>query len=232
MSTGLIIALDYADKAQAQQLVASIDPRTCIVKIGSELFTRYGPAVVEAIMAKGFRVFLDLKFHDIPQTVAKACLSAAALGVWMINVHAAGGTQMMIAAREALESYGPKRPLLIAVTVLTSMAQTNLDEQEITQKIQDRVLLLARMAQTAGIDGVVCAPEESMAVKQICGASFITVTPGIRLQDSDQHDQIRTMTPTQAQKMQSDYLVIGRPITLADNPQQEIDRILRQLSLP
>ena len=213
----VIVALDFAEAAQALALVERLDPAQCRLKVGKELFTRSGPALVEALQGKGFDVFLDLKFHDIPNTVAKACKAAAELGVWMVNVHALGGKKMMEAAREAIAS-ATHRPRLIAVTVLTSMGDADLAEIGLQGNPEDNVRRLARLAESAGLDGVVCSPREVDMLRNTLGADFQLVTPGVRPAGAALNDQTRVATPEDAIRMGSSYLVIGRPITQASDP--------------
>lgn len=220
----IIVALDYPDAASALQLVGRVDPALCRLKVGKELFTAAGPQLIEQIHAKGFDVFLDLKFHDIPNTVAKACLAASQLGVWMLNVHASGGSVMMTAAKEAVQK-ATKPPLLIAVTVLTSMNETVWKEIGFKDDIPSSVLRLARLAQSSGLDGVVCSAQEAPLLRQELGASFNLVTPGIRPADASLDDQSRVLTPSAAIKSGSSYLVIGRPITQAEDPLLALQRI-------
>ncbi len=212
-----IVALDYSDQAQCLELVNQLDPSLCRLKIGKEMFTLFGPVLVEKVQGLGFDVFLDLKFHDIPNTVAKAVSAAASLGVWMVNVHASGGERMMIAARESLESV-QARPKLIAVTVLTSMDREDLKGIGVSVEPQEQVQHLAKLASQSGLDGVVCSAQEAGGLKALCGEGFVTVTPGIRPAGSDAGDQRRIMTPERAIQNGSDYLVIGRPITQAAEP--------------
>ena len=225
----IIVALDYSSAQPALNIAARLDPASCRVKVGKELFTAAGPALVEALVARGFGVFLDLKFHDIPNTVASACKAAARLGVWMINVHASGGRAMMQTAREALaaETHQPK---LIAVTVLTSLGESDLADIGMQGSPADAVLRLARLAQSAGLDGVVCSAQEARALRAACGAGFSLVTPGIRLADTKQDDQRRVMTPRAALDAGADYLVIGRPITQAADPITLLQRLLREIA--
>ena len=224
----IIIALDYACAEDALALADQLDPAQCRVKVGKELFTHAGPQLVQALHQRGFAVFLDLKFHDIPNTVAKAVAAAAELGVWMVNVHALGGSKMMQAARQALQPYGDKRPLLIAVTVLTSMGDDDLMQLGLPGAAQ-MVPKLAGMAQHCGLDGVVSSAQEAALIKQHCGHDFITVTPGIRPAGSAKGDQTRILTPEQAVQQGADYLVIGRPITQNENPAQALSRIYHSL---
>lgn len=226
----LIVALDFDQQHDALSLADQLDPQCCSLKVGSELFTRWGGALVQQLIHRQFKVFLDLKFHDIPNTVARACKSAADLGVWMMNVHAAGGLAMMRAAVESLESYGPDKPLLTAVTVLTSLTQEDLEEVGFRYEVQKQVAQLALLAKKAGVDGVVCSAQEVRTIKAICGDRFITVTPGIRLPDDNRDDQSRVMTPRQALQEGSDYLVMGRPITKSPDPASRIRDILAHVA--
>ena len=214
----LLIAMDFAEKNQALSMADNLDPNRCRLKIGKEMYTRFGPELVKQIQAKGFDIFLDLKFHDIPNTVAKACASAADLGVWMINVHASGGRPMMTAAVDALASFGKDAPLLTAVTVLTSMSQEDLAETGVQMTIEQRVLLLAKLTQSCHVDGVVCSALEASILRKNLGDDFLLVTPGIRPKGSASGDQHRIMTPESALTAGADYLVIGRPITQASDP--------------
>jgi len=214
----IIIALDYDNKEQALAFIKQLDPTTCRLKIGKEMFTHFGPEFVKEVVSKDFDVFLDLKFHDIPNTVAKAVKAAADLGVWMVNVHASGGRRMMEAARDVLQPYGDKAPLLIAVTVLTSMEQSDLTELGIDLSPAEQVKRLAILTQSSGLDGVVCSSHEAEELKSLLGKNFKLITPGIRPAGSDAGDQRRIKTPKEAIESGSDYLVIGRPITQALNP--------------
>lgn len=221
----VIVALDYDTRSEALAFVDKIDPSSCRLKVGKEMFTLFGPEFIRELHRRDFSVFLDLKFHDIPNTCAKAVRAAAELGVWMVNVHASGGERMMLAAREILEPYGNERPLLIAVTVLTSMEQIDLTGIGINLAPEQHVLRLATLTKNAGLDGVVCSAQEASALKQHLGSSFKLVTPGIRPIGSAIGDQKRIMTPVQALEAGSDYLVIGRPITQANNPDQVLAEI-------
>ena len=225
----VIVALDYAEAQQALALAERLDPALCRVKVGKELFTAAGPALVETLVKHGFGVFLDLKFHDIPNTVASACKSAARLGVWMMNVHASGGRAMMDAAREALAGLA-NRPRLIGVTVLTSMGAGDLSDVGMQGTPADAVLRLARLAQASGLDGVVSSAQEARALRAACGADFCLVTPGIRLADSAQDDQKRITTPRAAIDNGANYLVIGRPITQAADPIAVLNRINTEIA--
>lgn len=227
----IVVALDYADAASALQLVERLDPALCRLKVGKELFTAAGPQLVEKLITKDFGVFLDLKFHDIPTTVQKACEAASRLGVWMLNVHASGGTAMMQAAREGVARSG-RQPLLIAVTVLTSMNQAALKEIGVEGELQNQVLRLAGLTKQAGLDGVVCSAQEAQMLKKQLGEDFCLVTPGIRPKTASLDDQSRVVTPSQAVAWGADYLVIGRPITQATDPLQALQAIHQELQNP
>lgn len=224
----IIIALDYADATAALALVARLDPALCRLKVGKELFTVAGPQFVEQVQQRGFEVFLDLKFHDIPNTTAQACKAAANLGVWMVNVHASGGRRMMEAAREALHAF-TQPPKLIAVTVLTSMAQADLLELGINASPAEQVLRLAALAQASGMDGVVCSAQEAPQLRRQAGADFCLVTPGIRPADASADDQTRIMTPRAALENGASFLVIGRPITQATDPLLALQKITHEI---
>ena len=215
----IVVALDYDNFDQFEAAVDQLDPQYCRVKIGKELFTSVGPKAVEFAQNKGFDVFLDLKFHDIPATVAKAVKAAANLGVWMVNVHASGGRRMLDAAREAL-AHEQRTPHLIAVTVLTSMAQDELQAVGVNSALADHVNALAKLTYQTGLDGIVCSAQEAPSLREAFGSDFLLVTPGIRPLGSEANDQRRIVTPEQAIRAGSDYLVIGRPITQAENPSQ------------
>ncbi len=220
----IIVALDYADAASALKLVNQLDPALCRVKVGKELFTAVGPQFVEELSRAGFGVFLDLKFHDIPNTVAKACAAASNLGVWMLNVHASGGLEMMQAAQQAV-SNSAEKPILIAVTVLTSMNQASLSQIGITTDLATHVLNLAKLTQQAGLSGVVCSALEAPILRQQLGKDFCLVTPGIRPANASLDDQSRVVTPADALQNGASYLVIGRPITQAANPLKALEAI-------
>lgn len=224
----IIVALDYPQAQPALDLVARLEPSLCRLKVGKELFTSAGPQLVEKLMQRGFEVFLDLKFHDIPNTTAQACKAAASLGVWMVNVHALGGRKMMEAAREAVAA-SARPPRLIAVTVLTSMAQEDLAGIGIAATPAEMVLRLAKLAQDSGLDGVVCSAQEAAMLRQHCGSGFCLVTPGIRPADSSADDQSRIMTPAAALQNGSSYLVIGRPVTKAADPLLALQNISREI---
>lgn len=229
VSSPVIVALDYDNAEAALAMAGQLDPAVCRVKVGKELFTIAGPDLVRKLVEAGFQVFLDLKFHDIPNTVAAAVRAAANLGVWMVNVHASGGERMMRAAAEALAPLGEKRPLLIGVTVLTSTAEDELAPVGVTRPLKEQVVALAHLAKDCGLDGVVCSAQEAEPLKAACGKEFALVTPGIRPAGSDAGDQRRIVTPVQALKNGSDYLVIGRPITGADNPAQALAAIVEDI---
>ena len=214
----IIVALDFSEAKTALDFVESLSPTQCRLKVGNELFTRGGPDLVRRLVDLKFSVFLDLKFYDIPNTVVQACLAAADLGVWMINVHALGGVAMMTAAKKALQSYGTKAPLLIAVTALTSYNESEWQSLGFNQTINTSVLHLAQLTHDAGLDGVVCSAEEAASLRAQFGLSFCLVTPGIRLEDNAHDDQQRVVTPQAAQAAGSDYLVIGRSITRSSEP--------------
>lgn len=221
----IIVALDFPSDQPALALVDKLDPAKCRLKVGKELFARSGPALVRDLQSRGFDVFLDLKFHDIPNTTSAAVAAAADLGVWMVNVHASGGEKMMTACRDRLESFGKDRPLLIAVTVLTSMGPEDLAGIGITDSPEAQVSRLATLTRNCGLDGVVCSAQEAPALKAEQGKDFKLVTPGIRPLSADKGDQQRIMTPTDALKAGSDYLVIGRPITQAADPLAALEAI-------
>ena len=225
----IIVALDYPNAASALELLEKLDPMTCRVKIGKELFTREGPSFVERVIKSNFDVFLDLKFHDIPNTVAKACMAAADLGVWMINVHALGGQKMMLAAREALEK-AAHRPYLIAVTILTSHSEDDLKTIGLLGTPEDNVLRLVDSVNQAGLDGVVCSPLEVSKIRDKIPNDFLLVTPGVRPQGASLGDQVRVMTPQDALRSGASYLVIGRPITAADSPMGALLTIQRDIA--
>lgn len=229
MEHRIIVALDFSSESAALALVDRLDPTLCRLKVGKELFTRLGPAFVQTLQNRGFDVFLDLKFHDIPNTAAAAVAAAADLGVWMVNVHASGGEAMMNHCRERLDAYGDGRPLLIAVTVLTSMTQADFNAIGLTGTPQGQVSRLAALTHACGLDGVVCSAQEAAMLRQAEGEDFCLVTPGIRPLDADQGDQKRVMTPPEAIAVGSDYLVIGRPITRAADPLAALKAIHQSL---
>ncbi|MXP48831.1 orotidine-5'-phosphate decarboxylase [Pantoea sp. Eser] len=225
----ILVALDYHDINSALHFVDQIDPRSCRMKVGKEMFTLFGPSLVTTLQQRGFEVFLDLKFHDIPNTTAHAVAAAADLGVWMVNVHASGGARMMNSAREALLPYGKEAPLLIAVTVLTSMDEEDLRGLGITLSPAEQADRLAKLTRECGLDGVVCSAQEAVRFKQVIGHDFALVTPGIRPAGSEAGDQRRIMTPLQAKQAGVDYMVIGRPITQSADPAAALQAILHSL---
>jgi orotidine-5'-phosphate decarboxylase len=225
----IIVALDFPSADDALHLVDQLNPSRCRLKVGKELFTRRGPWMVEQLTSRGYDVFLDLKFHDIPNTVARACSAAAELGVWMVNVHALGGQKMMEAANAELQGF-EKPPLLIAVTILTSMGQQDIKGIGLMGTPAENVLRLASLANQSGLDGVVCSPLEVAMLRDSQGPDFKLITPGIRPAGSQKGDQTRIMTPADAIKSGSSYLVIGRPITAADDPMAALEAIERELA--
>lgn len=227
-SSKIIVALDYDHQDSALSLVDQLDPSHCRLKVGKELFTIAGPGLVKELVLRGFDIFLDLKFHDIPTTVAKAVSAAADLGVWMINIHASGGSRMMIAAKESLQNSG-SNALLIGVTVLTSMDDSDLKEIGVQRGASLQVLNLAHMSKNFGLDGVVCSAKEAKSLKAALGQDFKLVTPGIRVGSDVADDQKRIVTPPKAIALGSDYLVIGRPITLAKDPLAKLKEINQSL---
>lgn len=225
----IIVALDFVDRLEALQLVDQLDPARCRLKVGKEMFTRFGPGFVQALQGRGFEVFLDLKFHDIPNTAAAAVASAAELGVWMVNVHASGGRRMMEACARELENFGEDRPLLIGVTVLTSLTDPEIQEIGWEGGAGATVNRLSGMARESGLDGVVCSAAEAPSLRESMGAGFRLVTPGIRPAFAVQGDQQRVMTPAEAVAAGSDDLVIGRPITRAEDPMAALAAIEQEL---
>ncbi|MFT5224390.1 MAG: orotidine-5'-phosphate decarboxylase [Polaribacter sp.] len=221
----VIVALDYSDQKQALEFVAKTSPDQCKLKVGKELFTRAGPHLVETLVSKGFDVFLDLKFHDIPNTVKKAVYAAAQLEVWMVNVHAMGGQSMLSAAREGVDMAGNRHPFLIAVSVLTSMSPTDLAQLGISDELPDFVKRLAAMAINEGLDGLVCSAQEASLLRETFGKAPLLVTPGIRPDWATTDDQQRIVTPDQAIENGASYLVIGRPITQHQNPSEALEMI-------
>lgn len=213
----LVVALDFSDHASADALVSQLDPALCRLKVGKELFTRTGPVSIEQWQGRGFDVFLDLKFHDIPNTVAAACRAAADLGVWMINVHALGGRRMLEAARASIGE-GTERPLLVAVTVLTSLDDADLSDLGLSVSAAELASRLAEVSRETGCDGVVCSARDAESMRSRFGEDFMLVAPGIRPSGSGVDDQRRTMTPAEAVRAGADYLVVGRPVTAAPDP--------------
>lgn len=225
----IVVAMDFDNADQCLAMAKRLSPLDCRLKVGKELFTACGPKIVEQLMELGFEIFLDLKFHDIPNTTSKAVKAAAELGVWMVNVHASGGERMMVAAREVLERRTGKSPLLIAVTVLTSMEANDLSGIGITCSPEEQVMKLAHLTHNCGLDGVVCSAQEAALMRAQFGNKFCLVTPGIRLDTSPSDDQRRTLTPSAAIAAGSSYLVIGRPITQSSNPVDTCKSIIETL---
>lgn len=221
----IIIALDFNTLKETYHLVDKIDPTLYCLKVGKELFTRFGPVFVKELVDKQFNVFLDLKFHDIPNTVAGACKAAADLGVWMLDLHASGGSNMLLAAKEALSKYKEKAPLLIAVTVLTSLDEKGIYEIGWKEKLRNQILTLAKLAKNCGLDGIVCSACEASFMREHLGENMLLITPGIRLEPITQDDQLRVMTPKEAILSGSHYLVIGRPVTRAPDPVAVLNKI-------
>ncbi len=226
----VIVALDFASAQQALAFAARVTPQSCRLKVGKELFTAAGPALVETLTQNGFDIFLDLKFHDIPNTVAGACKAAAQLGVWMLNVHVLGGRAMLEAARDAVAGSGGRRPQLIGVTLLTSMSADDMRDVGMEGAPAAAVLRLARLAQSSGLDGVVCSAQEAALLRREGGPEFCLVTPGIRPTQSARDDQQRVMTPAEAVAAGADYLVIGRPVTQAPDPVAALGAINREIA--
>ena len=226
----VIVALDTTDALQAIEFATRTSPDLCKLKVGKELFTSAGPQLVEKLVEKGFDVFLDLKFHDIPNTVKKAVYAASQLGIWMVNVHATGGQAMLAAAREGVEMAGNRRPFLIAVSVLTSFSEDDMKQLGINRSIAEQVENLTRLSIEAGLDGMVCSAREVSLLRQKFGSAPLLVTPGIRPQGANMDDQQRVMTPTQAIAEGSSYLVIGRPITQHEDPAEALAEINQTLA--
>lgn len=225
----VIVALDFPQAEPALELVSALDPALCRLKVGKEMFTRFGPSFVETLSARGFDVFLDLKFHDIPNTVAAACAAAADLGVWMVNLHASGGRRMMETARERLDGLATP-PLLIAVTILTSLGEQDIAEVGFSGSPADNVLRLAKLSDQSGMDGIVCSPLEAAVVRPEVNEGFLLVTPGVRPRQAAQDDQRRVMTPADALGNGADFLVIGRPITAAEDPLRSLQNIQAEIA--
>ncbi|HYS04885.1 MAG TPA: orotidine-5'-phosphate decarboxylase [Candidatus Dormibacteraeota bacterium] len=229
----LIVALDVNSRDSALSLVQTLRPRVQRFKVGLELFTACGPALVREILEKGGQVFLDLKFHDIPNTVARAAVSAARLGVGMFTIHLSGGPLMARRAADELEAhcqvYRVQRPKILGVTVLTSLSPADLEELGVGRSVEDQVVALAEMGKAAGLDGVVCSPLEARLIREVCGREFLVVTPGIRPEGSEPDDQSRTLSPKVALEAGADFLVVGRPIVKADDPLEAAENILLQM---
>ena len=226
----IIVAMDFDNAEQCLLMARRLSPEYCRLKVGKELFTACGPKIIEQLMGLGFEIFLDLKFHDIPNTASKAVKAAAELGVWMVNVHASGGERMMLAARNILEQFSGKRPLLIAVTVLTSMEEADLLAIGIERSPEEQVMRLARLTHNCGLDGIVCSAQEANLMRSTFGSRFCLVTPGIRLESSVSDDQRRTLTPDAAIAAGSSYLVIGRPIVQSADPVATCQSIIQSIS--
>lgn len=224
----VIVAMDNMNVNQVLTLADELDPKLCRLKVGKELFTKAGSTLVYQLQERGFDIFLDLKFHDIPNTTAQAVLAAADMGVWMVNVHASSGRVAMETVKQRLKQQNYST-LVIAVTVLTSMSSQDLQEIGVSDSIETQVSRLAQLTQQAGLDGVVCSAQEANMLKQLCGKEFILVTPGIRMVDDASDDQTRICTPAQAMANGSDYLVIGRSITQAKNPTEKLQKILQSI---
>ncbi|MFC3202942.1 orotidine-5'-phosphate decarboxylase [Alteromonas oceani] len=226
----VIVALDFDDADKAMALVDQLDPAACKLKVGKEMFTLFGPEFVKSLIAKGFDIFLDLKFHDIPNTVAKACKAAAEMGVWMVNVHASGGMEMMKAAKSAIAGSSHPQTKLIAVTVLTSMDQAQLNDVVPEVSPAGQVKKLAQLTADSGLDGVVCSAKEAVMLRETHNDEFLLVTPGIRPAGADVGDQKRVMTPVDAIDAGVSYLVMGRPITQAENPLAALQAVNQSLA--
>jgi len=227
MTSPIIVALDL-ERDLALDLAKSLDPNNCRLKVGSQLFTSAGPGVIEELSTLGFDIFLDLKFHDIPSTVAQSVKAASNLGVWMLNIHTSGGSAMMKAAKEATTGL-EEPPLIIGVTMLTSLNEKDVNEVGI-KDISNQVLSLASLAKKNSLDGIVCSANEVGSIKELLGKDFVTVTPGIRSSDSSKDDQSRVSSARNAIENGADYLVIGRPITQSDNPMKSLDSIIKEIS--
>jgi orotidine-5'-phosphate decarboxylase len=225
----IIVALDYGDGNAALALAKRLDPAQCRLKVGLELFSSAGPAIVGQLSSLGFDIFLDLKFHDIPNTVARACSAAAEMGVWMTNVHLLGGKDMLKAARQSIDA-NKHRPLLIGVTVLTSHTRESIQDVGLTGDITAAVQTLAQLASETGLDGVVCSPQEIAGLRKAMGKDFLLITPGIRPAGATQNDQQRVSSPAAAIAAGADYLVIGRPLTDSDDPVAALTEIKRQIN--
>ena len=228
LNSPLIVALDFDQEHEVMALVSQLSPQDCRLKVGKQLFTACGPAIIKKLHSFGFEVFLDLKFHDIPNTVAQAVKAACELGVWMVNVHASGGRAMLAAARAAVDSFSGAKPYLIAVTVLTSMETTDFTDVGVAGEVMDQVKRLAGLASSCGLDGVVCSAQEALVLRQQLGDQFLLVTPGIRINASCQ-DQKRVMTPQAALANGAHYLVMGRSITQTPNPEQVVTSLKRDI---
>jgi len=225
----LFIAIDENDKNKAKELIQKLSPEICGIKVGKELFTACGPEIIEWVQEKGFKVFLDLKYHDIPNTVERACFAASKMGVSILNVHALGGKDMMLAAKEGVDKSN-NNPYVMAVTLLTSMDSNGLKEIGFTTSVNKQILNLAKNASKANLDGIVCSAKDITNIKTALPEKFLYVTPGIRLSNSTKDDQKRVSTPLEAIKIGSSILVIGRPITEAKNPEAVVNSIMKEIS--
>ena len=226
----IIVALDYPNEREALNLAEKLCPEQCRVKVGKELYTATGPRIIRELTRLGFEIFLDLKFHDIPNTTARACAVAADMGVWMVNVHASGGGRMLEKCVQTLDGYGAERPLLVGVTVLTSLSGRELSEIGISRSLEEQVLLLAKLCERSGLDGVVCSAQEAEMLRRELPPSFQLVTPGIRQNNMQADDQKRTMTPVEALKAGVSYLVVGRPITQSPDPVAALRAMYQEIS--
>lgn len=229
MTSPIIVALDYHDIYQVLKFSDMVSPQQCRLKIGTEIFTYAGPSIIRSLHERGFDIFLDLKFHDIPHTITKTVTVAAELGVWMIDLHVSNGKRVMQSARHALVPFGTSAPLLIGITVLTSMCDKDLHDLGISDNVLVHTLRLAQLAKQCKLNGIVCSALEARQIRIHCGPKFIIITPGIRPLNSKIDDQMRVMTPIQAQKTGIDYMVIGRPITQANDPALALASILSEL---
>ncbi|BAP58759.1 orotidine-5'-phosphate decarboxylase [Candidatus Tachikawaea gelatinosa] len=230
-SSPILIALDYSNLNEMLDFVDKIDPQYCRLKIGKEVFTRFGPSLIKNLQKKGFQIFLDLKFHDIPNTVARAVTAAAELGIWMVNIHAIGGINMMISASKAIMKFGKDAPLLTAVTILTSISQNDLKFIGIQLSLDQYVKKLAVLAQECGLNGIICSANQVKSLKKDLGKNFKIVVPGIRLSGDQKNDHCYVTTPLEAKNIGVDYMVIGRSITNSKNPFDVLQKILFELNI-
>ncbi|QIQ41605.1 MAG: orotidine-5'-phosphate decarboxylase [Buchnera aphidicola (Aphis urticata)] len=224
----IIIALDFNDKKDAMKLVDLLNPDVFYLKIGKEMFTMLGKKFIHELHQLGFNIFLDLKFHDIPNTVFNATKAAADMGIWMLSIHASGGKKMLTSAKKALQSF-KTRPLLIGVTVLTSFTRTDLKDIGIQIPLQDYILILSKLSSDCGLDGVVCPGKEAEKIKLLCGNKCKIITPGIRCVNDSTFDQNQIITPKQAKKFPIDYIVVGRSITSSKNPIKKLNFIIQSM---
>tara|TARA_B100001175_G_scaffold317272_1_gene333562 strand:- start:702 stop:1397 length:696 start_codon:yes stop_codon:yes gene_type:complete len=225
----LFIAIDHSEEKIAKELIQKLPPKACGIKVGKELFTACGPNIVDWINSKGFKVFLDLKYHDIPNTVEKACFAAAKMNISILNIHALGGKEMMLSAREGIDK-SKNKPYLIAVTILTSMDENDLKTIGIKSSINEQIKNLALLASQAELDGIVCSAKDILNIKKLLPKDFLYVTPGIRLNNDQDQDQKRVMTPSDAIRSGSSILVVGRPVTEAKNPELTVNQIIKEIS--